>query len=220
MSGIAALWNDGVLTKSEKAEIMRLMIERVTVEVIGDSERVKVDLLWLGGARARAEIRRPVRNLRQLSYYEDLRARIAALKSEGKNQGEIAAVLNAAGWRPARKDTFTAASLQAFARRSATGEARGRKRRRPAPVDRGRDEWMLEELVEKTGVPKPTLYGWILKGKLKARKEERGVGGSRRRWLVQADQDTFNAIRTWRDGPARQKTNQRTPDFRSASTTH
>ena len=220
MSGIAALWNDGVLTKSEKAEIMRLMIERVTVEVIGDSERVQVDLLWLGGVHTRTEIRRPVRNLQQLSYYDDLCARIAALKSEGKNQGEIAASLNATGWKPARNDTFTEASLQAYARRSGMGETHRRKRKQPAPVDQGRDEWMLDDLVEKTGVPKPTLYGWILKGKLKARKEEQRVGGTRRRWLVQADKDTFNAIRAWREEPARQKIKQHTPDFRSAPATH
>ena len=220
MSGIAALWNDDVLTKSEKAEIMRLMIERVTVEVIGDSERVKVDVLWLGGARTRSEIRRPVRNLEQLSCYDDLRARIAALRSEGRSQGEIAAILNAAGWKPARNEAFSAASLQAFARRVGTGETQRRRRKRPAPVDQGRDEWMLDDLAEKTGVPKPTLHGWILKGKLTARKEERRGGGNRRRWLIQANQDTLDAIRRWRDRPARQKIKQHTPDFRSTQATH
>ena len=35
-SGIAALWNDGVLSKSEKAGILRLMIERVTVSMVGE----------------------------------------------------------------------------------------------------------------------------------------------------------------------------------------
>ena len=214
MSGIAALWSGGVLTKSEKAEIMRLMIERVTVEVVGDSERVKVGLHWVGGARTRAEIRRPVRNLRQLSYFDGLCARIAALKSEGRSQREIAATLNADGWKPARGDAFTEASLQAIAHRSGLGEAHGRKRKQPTPADQGRDEWMLDDLVKKTGVPKPTLYGWIVKGRLNARKEGPRAGGARRRWLVQADQDTFNAMRAWRDEPARRKLGRRTPDFR------
>ena len=213
MSGIAALWNDGVLTKSEKAEIMRLMIERVTVEVMGDSERVKVDLLWLGGMRTRAEIRRPVRNLRQLSYHDELRARIAALKSKGRSQREIAAILNAAGWKPARNDAFTEASLQALLRKSEAGNAARRKR--PVPADRKRDEWMMDDLAGKTGVPKSTLYGWVVKGKLKARRESRRDGGKRKRWLIQANQDTLNAIRHWRDAPAQHKIKARTPDFES-----
>ena len=134
MSGIAGLWNNGVLTKAEKAEIMRLMIERVTVEVIGDTERVKVDLLWVGGVHTRAEIRRPVRNLQQLSYYDELCARIAELKSEGKNQGEITAILNATGWKPARNDLFTEASLQAFARQSGAAKGGG-ARVQPPPIN-------------------------------------------------------------------------------------
>ena len=211
MSGIAALWNDGVLTKSEKAELMRLMIERVTVEVIGDSERVKVDVLWYGGARTRAEIRRPVRNLQQLSHYAELRARIAALRSEGRNLREIAAILNAAGWKPARNDAFTEASLQAFLRKSEAGNAA--RRRRPAPADRERDEWMMDDLAEKTGVPKSTLYGWVAKGKLKARREGCRDGGKRRRWLIHANLRTLNAIRDWRNTPAQHKMKAHAPDF-------
>lgn len=219
-SGIAVLWNDGVLTKSEKAEIMRLMIERVTVEVVGDSERVKVDVLWHGGVHTRADIRRPVRNLEQLSYYDDLCARIGALKSEGRNQGDIASVLNAEGWKPARTDAFTEASLQAVIRNSGQGRVGWRRRTRPAPVDQQHDEWMLDDLAETTGVPKPTLYGWIYKGKLKARKETFRDGGKKRRWLVQADQATCDAIRAWRHEPARHKIKKNTPDFRTVAATH
>ncbi|MDE0696308.1 MAG: recombinase family protein [Boseongicola sp.] len=218
-SGIAALWNDGVLTKSERAELMRLMIERVTVEVVGDSERVKVDMQWYGGARSRAEIRRPVRYVEQLSYYHDLCARIAALKTDGRSYGEIADVLNETGWEPARKDAFTEASVANIARKSGLGMT-GR-RRRPPPARRGRDEWLIDDLARKTAVPKSTLHVWIRKGKLEARKEEqRGEGGARRRWLVRADQATRDAIRAWRERPARFRSRQGIPVFPSRPVQH
>ena len=213
-SGIAVLWNDSVLTKSEKAEIMRLMIERVTATVIGDSERVKVDVLWHGGARTRAEIRRPVRCVEQLSYYDDLCARIVALKSAGMNQSDIAATLNAEGWEPARKDVFTEASVSTMSRKAGIGTAGWHKRKRSSPADRQHGEWLIDDLVGKTGVAKSTLYGWIRKGKLEARKEKHREGGKKRRWLIHADQDTRNAIRTWCDKPARFKSRRGTPVFR------
>ncbi len=212
-SGISALWNGGVLTKSQRAEIMRLMIERVTVEVIGDSERVKAEVAWHGGAQSRAEIRRPVRRMEQLSCYHGLCARIAELRTEGGTFSEIAAALNESGWEPARKDAFTETSVAGIARKS--GLVRTGRRRRPPPPRRRRGEWLIDELADKTAVPKPTLYGWIRKGKLEARKETERAGVIRRRWLIHADKDTLKSIRAWHSRPERHRRVQETPDFRT-----
>ena len=214
-SGIAGLWNEGILTKSEKAEIMRLMIERVTVEVIGDSERVRVEVRWHGGAHTRAEIRRPVRQVQQLSTYDALCGQIAALKAQGNSYGQIATILNETGWKPARKDVFTEASVAAISPKSRTGKTGRHKRKRPPPADQGREEWLIDELTGETSVPKSTLYGWIRKGKLKARKEKLRDGGKKRRWLIHADRDTCNAMRKWCDEPATLKSRQCVPDFRT-----
>ena len=211
-SGIAGLWNDGILTQPEKAEIMRLMIERVTVTVVGDSERVQLEALWRGGFRTHAEIRRPVRRLEQLSNFRELCARIAELKSEGAPHAEIAAVLNAEGWKPARRDTFTEASIQAFGRKSRAGLPAGRKRRRQPPAGRGRDEWLIDELAAETGTPAPTIRNWVHKGNLAARRETR-ADNRPPRWLVQANRNTREAIREWRSLPRREKTSRPAPDF-------
>ena len=57
-AGISTLWT--VLSAKEQAEIVRLMIERVTAKVIGDSERLEVGILWYGGFHSQFEARRPV----------------------------------------------------------------------------------------------------------------------------------------------------------------
>ena len=214
-SGIAALWNEAVLSKSEKAEILRLMIERVTVSVIGESERVKVEVAWHGGVRSHAEIRRPVRHIHQLSYHGDLCARVAALKSEGRSHRDIAAVLNDSDWEPARRNVFTEACVAAISKHSGVGKSGRHHRKRPPPADRGRDEWMLGELSTETGVPTPTLHTWIRKGKLAARKEQHLEGGRKRRWLIHADRNTCRAIRDWKGKPPRFRSRHGIPDFRS-----
>ena len=78
----------------------------------------------------------------------------------------------------------------------------------------------MDDLAEKTGVPKPTLYGWVVKGRLKAPKEKYREGGKRKRWLVEANPDTLNAIRSWRDKPARHKLKEHTLDLGTVPTAH
>lgn len=217
-SGIAGLWQDGRVTKAEQAEILRLMMERVIVTVMDDSERVGVEVRWHGGARTRTEIRRPVRTLEQLSYYEDLRAQIAAWRAEGRSYPAMAALLNASDWKPARHDRFTEASVQAMIQRSGLATVSLPRQPRTPPIGQGRDEWLIDELAEVTGVSVSTLHGWIQKGRLDARKEPPPDDGKRRRWLIRADRTTCNAIRAWRAQSRGDKSRRGIPDFRTAST--
>ena len=215
-SGIAGLWDGGQLGTAEKAEILRLMIDRVTATVIGDSERVGVEILWHGGARTGAEIRRPVRDARRLSYHAELCARIRALKEEGRNHAEIAGILNGEGLQPARKSRFNAGMVTGLVDRIGAGR-RAIKRGRSVPAGRRPDEWTMDEMAERTGVCKPTLYSWIHHGRIGARKAaSRGRG---RIWLVHADSGTFESIRQWRETPRSEKDGRPVPDFGIASET-
>ena len=63
----------------ERQAIVRLLIERVIVTVIDDSEQVTVEVHWAGGHRTRTHLARPVARLEQLSYYPVLLARVLIL---------------------------------------------------------------------------------------------------------------------------------------------
>ncbi len=219
-SGISGLWDGGRLETPEKAELLRLMIDRVTATVIDDSERVAVEILWHGGSRTRAEIRRPVREASQLSYCAELCARIRALKEEGRNHAEIAGILNGEGLQPPRKSRFNAGTVTGLVERIGAGR-RAIKRGRSVPAERGPDEWTVDEMADRTGVCKPTLYKWIYDGRICARKAaSQSKGRSRPRiWLIHAASDTFEAIRKWRETPKPEKDGRPMPDFRIASET-
>ena len=214
-SGIAELWQDGRLTKAEQVELLRLMIERVTVTVMGDSERVEIEVHWYGGVRTRAELRRPVRSLEQLSYYEDLQAQVGTWRAAGRSSRTIAELLNASDWKPARHDVFTEASVTAMIQRMGMGTIPPTRLPRPPPAGQGGDEWLIADLAAATGVTVSTLHGWIRKRRLHARKEPPTADGKRQRWLIRADPATCNAIRTWRARPRAVKSYQRIPDFRN-----
>lgn len=209
MAGISELWTSGAMDRKAKVEIVRLAVERITATVIGDSERVKIEILWHGGHRSRGEIHRRVRDLRQLSRYVELRARVLELHGQGLPMPAIAERLNAEKWTPARGERFTRGAVLGLlncdrpVRKARSGEVR----------DRRADEWTLDELSAETAIPVPTLYGWLRRRKFEARKEVQGEANNPR-WMIRAEPSVLDSIREWRALPARQKRRSGVPEFR------
>jgi len=193
---LPALWRAETTTQAERQTLVRLLLERVLVEVVGESERVRVECHWQGGLHTTHELIRPVARLAGLSTYAALTARAAELRREGRDYARIADILNHEGWRPAkRRDTFNAPMVHHLLIQS--GAETVRYRRRPRPLDRRANEWTIRELAEQIGMPQPTLYTWIQKGRLSCRNAD----GSRRDKLVFADPETIAALKTIRATP-------------------
>jgi hypothetical protein len=199
-SDIPALWNAETTTSAERQSIVRLLIERVIVTVINDSEQVTVEVHWIGGHHSRTHITRPVARLEQLSYYPALLKRVLSLQQQGLNGPAIARQLNAEHWRPAkRRETFTAAMVANLLARQ--GVSMGSQTRRQAQwEDRQAQEWSLPELALQLDMPSVTLFSWLRKGRLQARQVERG---GHRQWLIWADTAELERLRALRQAPRR-----------------
>ena len=194
---LPALWRAETTTQAERQTLARLLLERVLVEVVGSTEKVRVECHWQGGSRTTHELTRPVARLATLSTYAALTARAAELRSEGLDCAQIADILNSEGWRPAkRRDTFNAPMVHHLLIKS--GVETVKYRRRPSKIERRPNEWTIRELAEEIGMPQPTLYAWIQKGRLSCRN---AGGSSKRAKLVLADPDTVSALKTIRATP-------------------
>jgi DNA invertase Pin-like site-specific DNA recombinase len=194
---LPALWRAETTTQAERQTLARLLLERVLVEVVGSTEKVRVECHWQGGSRTPHELTRPVARLATLSTYAALTARAAELRSEGLDCAQVADILNSEGWRPAkRRDTFNAPMVHHLLIKS--GVETVKYRRRPSKIERRPSEWTIRELAEEIGMPQPTLYAWIQKGRLSCRNAD---GGSQRAKLVLADPDTVSALKTIRATP-------------------
>src|SRR5438067_3476692 len=87
---------------------VRLLVERVTVEVHEASEQVEVTLQWAGGVTSAHRLRCPVARYDQLSNYPALLAYIDGLRQTGHHFAQIAAQLNRAGFAPPKRtERFT-----------------------------------------------------------------------------------------------------------------
>jgi hypothetical protein len=66
---IPSLCTAATTTDAERKEIIRQVVERVVVEALGHSERVRVVIEWVGGTHTQGNLIRSVTRLDQLSYY-------------------------------------------------------------------------------------------------------------------------------------------------------
>jgi len=194
---LPALWHAESTTPEDRQMIARLLLEQVTVTVEGDTERVDVELRWTGGFVSRGTLSRPVQTYEQLSNYEELQARIGALRVEGKTLSEIAATLNAEGFQPPKRTRqLTKAILSRFLR-----ERGVRTGALPRSVTSGEhleaDEWWLADLATKLAMPTATLHRWQRVGWVTSRKVT-AAGG---RWAIFADADELVRLRRLRDAP-------------------
>jgi hypothetical protein len=175
-------WRAPPTTAADRQVIIRYLVERVIVTVQGESERVEVQVHWIGGQGTQAALTRPVARLDQLSDYPQLMARVAALHAEGHRGSMIAQILNAEGWHPAKRcEAFNGAMVQSLLARLGLHTQR---RTLATAVARQADEWTLAELSHRLDMPQPTLYRWLCRGLLTGRQV---TLQSHPLWLIQAN---------------------------------
>ena len=174
---IPTLWHAAETTARDRKEIIRLLTERIVVDVRARSERAEATITWRGGQTTRHEIVRAVSRYESLGDYDRMMDRIVQLRREGLTIKELAAQLTREGYRtPRTQKGYTPTSVrQLLSRRGLTGGVIGREQ-----LERG--EWWLPDLAQKLGTSYDRLRVWALEGKIRARRVQ--PGGP---WIVWAD---------------------------------
>jgi DNA invertase Pin-like site-specific DNA recombinase len=160
---IPGIWHAPTTTDADRKQLIRHLVDTVRVEVVGTTERVKVQVTWAGGHRTDAEVVRPVACLAQLSYYPQLLARTRELVDAGLGSAQIGDRLNAEGFRPPKRSaTFTKHVVYDLLR--ALGVQLSRTPARPPRPDLAEDEWWLRDLAEHLDMSEVTLDSWVRRG--------------------------------------------------------
>jgi hypothetical protein len=191
---IPALWNDETTTVIERKEILRQVIDRIIIDVVGETELVKVDIHWAGGMISELEMIRPVAKLEQLSYYPDMMERINQLTAQGLKAAQIAEQLNHEEWRPPKRcEKFSYGSIIGLMSRLGLNKSSSQKNHDIL----AQDEWWLLDLARELNMPPVTLYRWIYLGWVKARQYE----NRKKRWVIWADSKEIERLRQLRIEP-------------------
>jgi DNA invertase Pin-like site-specific DNA recombinase len=191
---LPALWAAESTTPQDRQAIARLLVEQVVVTVEGESDRADVELRWAGGFVSRHRLSRPVQTYAQLSNYDELVARVETLRAQRKTLAQIAATLNAEGFRPPKRARrFTKGIVCSFLR-----ERRVCTSSSPRRPDDARhlqnDEWWLADLATELSMPIATLHRWLRVGWVTARK----VAAARGQWAIAADAQELLRLRLLR----------------------
>jgi len=189
------VWNAPTTTQADRKELLRILIEDITVNVVGESELVDVAITWAGGHRTSGQAVRPVARLDQLSYFPALLDRVRELAGSGRNSPQIAGILNAEGYRPPKRtDRFTGGQVRTLISQHGI---RSQHKGRPAVLTAlPPGQWSVTDLAAELGMPAVTIHNWIYRGWITARRAP-----GTRNWIIPADDEQLCQLRERRARP-------------------
>ncbi len=196
-ANLPALWHAPSTTNEDRQTIARLLLEKVVINIEGNTDRVDLELHWAGGFQSCHTLYRPVQTYEQLSRYDELVQRLDTLRADGKTLSEMATSLNSEGFHPPKRASqFSKAMLSRFFRERGI---------RLGPLPRSvtdehhllTNEWWLADLATELQMPIATLHRWQRVGWLASRKVF-AAGG---RWAIFADDDELMRLRKLRTAP-------------------
>jgi hypothetical protein len=189
------VWHAPTTTQADRKELLRILIEDIAAAIVGDSELVDVTITWAGGHQTAGQAVRPVARMSQLSYFPALLARVAELAADGQNNRQIASALNAEGFRPPKRtDRFTGEQVRALATQN--GIHRWHKGRPAVLTALPPGQWSVPDLSAELGMPVPTVYTWIYRGWITARRAPES-----KNWIITADEQQLRELRERRARP-------------------
>jgi DNA invertase Pin-like site-specific DNA recombinase len=199
---VPSLWQSASTTDADRKEILREVIDRVVVNLEGESEWVEAKVHWAGGHQTYTRFRRPVLRFDQLSTWPQLLQRLRDLLRGRRSVPNIAAKLNEEGLRTADGTPFSEGCVRMLMLRQGLHSVRNRTRPTP-PLKQ--HEWTIAELAKKLQVGYGTLLRWIHEKRLKGRKLDDG------RWVVTADDATCRELTAYQTDRAKRGNSQTSP---------
>ena len=179
---IPALWSAPTTTDAQRKEIIRQVIDRVVIEVEGNSERVQLSIEWMGGSSTPLSMTRQVFKYEQLSFYPQLCQKLRELVAAGVDRETIAKQLTQAGYHPPKQtQQFNRMSVRRLMDKLGLAQCSS-SIHSDEKLKTG--EWWLPELARNLDIPRATLANWARAGKLSARK----LAEYPYSWIVWADE--------------------------------
>ena len=214
---LPGLWAAPSTTDADRKEVIRAVIDEITIAIRGRSELVDVTVSWAGGQQTHEVIRRPIQRSEDLSYYPHLAERITELASAGRDPGRIADQLNTEGFLPARGAGPIRHRLVTQILHRTGAPITHRRQPLPAHPDDapGKHEWWLPLLAAELGVTTGTIRKWLHQGRITGRQETRHP----HRWIIHADPSALAELRAHIDR-VRGRTTRVHPKFADDTPNH
>lgn len=180
---VRELWHSRV-TLEQRKQVVRLLLERVEVDVHNDSDRTTVAIHWSGGFESCFDITRNVVRFDQMESYEQLLERTLEMAKAGMRAKEIAPVLAKEGFHSPMSATSISRHMVAKLMNSVP---RCIKELRDPDVEE--NQWQLPELAKRLGVSQKRVKNWVQQGLATAAQRPFG-----RMWVICADDEELRRL--------------------------
>ena len=183
---IPALWQAPATTNADRKQMVRLLVERVVVQVCYHSERAQTTIHWKGGYQSHHAFIRPVHSYAQLHDFEPLLERVVELRQSGGTAAQIARALNDEGFHtPGCRGPFTPAMVyRLLLRRGFIGNEREQDDLL------GDNEWWLTDLARELQTNPLKLRDWAARGWLHNRRTP-----IQKCWVLWADRQELKRLK-------------------------
>jgi DNA invertase Pin-like site-specific DNA recombinase/uncharacterized protein YndB with AHSA1/START domain len=201
---LPAVWRAATTAPSDRQRIVRLLIDRVAVDVQGDTDHVDVTIEWSGGFTSHHGLIRPVRRYRQMADYDRVAGRIEELRGQGQTFAQIAERLNEEAFHPIRQAPLFHKDIVCRLFNKLCNE-RPVARRIAETAQVQQHEWFAIDLAARLEMPKNTLLEWVRRGWVHVVRQLPGYRGRVIFWADGKEFDRLQRLRTtshhWWDGP-------------------
>jgi DNA invertase Pin-like site-specific DNA recombinase len=154
------VWDAPTTTARDKKELLRALLEDVTIAAERDEDRAHVILRWRGGTLTELDVPLPRSNPPRIRTDEDCLALIQRLAPHYPD-AVIAGILNRQGKRTARGERFTAAHIGNLRRYRHIPRCEPPAERPDGP---GGELLTIKKAAEVLGVAPSTLHRWLTAG--------------------------------------------------------
>lgn len=191
-SDLPALWSAETTTSADRKHMLRLLIRDVIVDGKRAHGQVWVQINWQTGAHEEFCYKRSVRSYEASADVEALEQRVRELNAASLIDTQIAAILNAEGYRTARLHRpFTGGTVWLLREKwdIPTVKING-KEHNPAQWEDG--SYSVEGAAARLGVFPGTIHHWLKVGKLTGYQLAKGMP-----WKVYLTEEDVTRLQEW-----------------------
>ncbi|MFC2173996.1 recombinase zinc beta ribbon domain-containing protein [Acidobacteriota bacterium] len=157
------LWNSPTTKAKDKKRMLRLFIKDITIEKDIGTKQVVLHVRWQGGASEDIKVELPPSMPDRIRYPEQVVERVRVLAGEFPD-ARVAAALNKEGLISAKGKSFTVSMIKWIRY----------KHNIPTPQLKRSGELTVRQVADKFRVSIYTVYYWIERGIIEARKANKG----------------------------------------------
>jgi DNA invertase Pin-like site-specific DNA recombinase len=198
---LPALWNAPTTTAADRKQMIRLVIRDVSVHSKRSKGQVWVQINWQTGAHEEFCYQRSVRSYADAADGDALEQRVRDLNATGLMDADLAAQLNAEGYRTAHQHRpFTGATVWALRAKWQIATVKLNNGRHDNPTQWEDGTYSITGAAAILGVYPGTIYHWIKDGKLTGQQSAPGMP-----WKVQVTSEDVTRLQAWLQRARRSK---------------